>query len=63
VSDGEFRNDIRFEKYIALLLGGLSALVLWPSYDKAAKRTVVSSLQAEADSLVAKLLAPNSTES
>lgn len=60
VREGEFRN-IRFGFYLAVLIGGMAALALWPSYDKASKRESVKKLQAEADDLVFRLLSPDLT--
>jgi AcrR family transcriptional regulator len=59
VRSGEFR-DIRFGYYVAVLIAGLAALALWPSYDRASKRVSVERLQAEADDLVVRLLSPDS---
>ena len=58
VQAGEFR-DIRFGFYMAVMIGGMAALALWPSYDKAAKRESVRKLQAEADDFVVRLISPD----
>ena len=58
VDDGEFR-DIRFEEYLATILGGVASLVLYPRFDQTSEQASVETLQREADDMIVRLLTPD----